>query len=244
MRVCPMSKRFTDTNKWNKSFFSDLDIKAKLVWIYLLDNCDNTGVYPINMKLMSFQVGFKVDMDMLFSWFGSKIIAIESDKLFIKSFIDFQYGELNESNNAHKPVINLIKRIGPIEDLKCSYLGVQDKDKDKDQAKDKIKIKENKNFKNEIEEIYSTQYPLKVGKTKGVEKLLLDVRSEQDLENLKLAVDRYKKTIKDPKYIKHFSTFATTWREWLDTDAGSSDLGKPQSHDVSHIWNETEKVPL
>lgn len=233
-----MSKRFTDTNKWNKPFFSDLDLKAKLVWLYLLDNCDNTGIYPINLKLMSFQIGFKVDLGMLFSWFGSKIVAIESDKIFIKSFIDFQYGELNESNNAHKPVIKLLKKIGPIEDLKCSFLGVQDKDTDKDQVKEKVKEKEKKNFEKEIERIYAEHYPLKIGKQKGVEKLSSEIRSEHDLNQLAAAIARYKSNIKpgtEPKFIKHFSTFATTWREWLDPSAGQADSIAVEKADLSQI---------
>lgn len=235
-----MAKRFTDTTKWSKSFFSDLDIKAKLVWLYLLDNCDNTGIYPINLKLMSFQIGFKVDLEILFSWFGSKIVAIESDKIFIKSFIDFQYGELNESNNAHKPVIKLLKKIGPIEDLKCSYLGAQDKEQDKDQDKIKDQDKEKaKNFEKEIEAIYLKQYPLKEGKSAGISKLLPQIKSEADLAKLIKAIEVYKNSIRDPRYTLHFSSFVNKpWTDYLDPNFGKLDVPAKQSHDVSHVWSE------
>lgn len=134
-----MAKRFTDTDKWKKSFFSDLPTEAKLTWIYLLDNCDHTGVWSVNLKLLKFQIGFKVTIEKLNNWFSSKIHFLSPDKIFIKSFIDFQYGVLNENNNAHKQVIKLLEKIGPPELLISPSLGAQDKDKDKDQDKDQDK---------------------------------------------------------------------------------------------------------
>jgi hypothetical protein len=39
-----MAKRLTDSNKWNDSWFTNLPMDIKLVWIYLLDACDHAGV--------------------------------------------------------------------------------------------------------------------------------------------------------------------------------------------------------
>ncbi len=127
-----MAKRFTDTDKWKREWFTELPLKAKLVWIYILDNCDHTGVWPANFKLMSFQLGISVKASDFDSWFAEKVRLIDDDKYFIQSFIEFQYGTLSPSNRAHKAVIELIEKLGPSKDLNSSILGAQDKDKDKD----------------------------------------------------------------------------------------------------------------
>jgi hypothetical protein len=137
-----MAKRFTDTDKWKRPWFNDLDLKAKFFWMYLLDNCDHRGVWIADFKLASFQVGFKVTALDLDNWFGAKIRPIADDKYFIRSFIDFQYGELSPTNNAHKPVIKLLSdlensvTLAPSEDLRSPYGGAQDKDKEQDKDMD------------------------------------------------------------------------------------------------------------
>ena len=130
-----MAKRFTDTDKWKREWFCDLDHKAKLVWIYLLDQCDHRGVWYSNFKLLSMQVGFKVTPEDFWRWFNGKIKFFDGDKYFIESFIKFQYGTLNPQNNAHKAIIELLKTIenqAPAQPLISPSEGAQDKDKDKD----------------------------------------------------------------------------------------------------------------
>lgn len=130
-----MAKRFTDTDKWKRAWFCKLDPKAKLVWFYLLDQCDHRGVWFENFELLSLQVGFSVKRAQFDLWFGEKIKFFDGDKYFLKSFVDFQYGDLKPTNNAHKAIIYLIsslENLAPHEDLNSSSGGAQDKDKDKD----------------------------------------------------------------------------------------------------------------
>ena len=98
-------------------------------------------------------------------------------------------------------------------------------------VKDKVK-----GIRAEIEKIYLELYPLKVGKEKGIETLLKTVKTPEDIELLKSAIQKYKQSITDPKFIKHFSTFATSWKDWLDARAGQSELTSKTTHDVSHIF--------
>ncbi len=132
-----MAKRFTDTDKWKREWFTDLPLKAKMVWIYVLDNCDHTGVWPANFKLMSFQLGVSVKTSEFHDWFSEKVRRIDSDKFFIPSFVAFQYGKLNPENNAHKAVIELLQKLGPEQVLISPSGGAQDKEEDKDQDKDR-----------------------------------------------------------------------------------------------------------
>ncbi len=79
-------------------------------------------------------------------------------------------------------------------------------------------------FTFDIEKIYSEIYPLKKGKQKGVASLAKQIKTAEQLEQFKIAVLKYKSSIKDPNYIKHFSTFANEWTDWLDKDAGKATI--------------------
>lgn len=97
----------------------------------------------------------------------------------------------------------------------------------KEQSADRLKtedirqktkdLRSNK-FEQEIESIYNSNYPLKKGKTKGIKKLAKEIKSEEDLEKLKKAVVNYStdRTGSEPQFIKHFSTFAGEWKDWVD----------------------------
>lgn len=247
-----MAKRFTDTDKWKREWFSELDNKGKLIWIYLLDQCDHRGVWFRNFKLISDQLGFKVTPEFFRDTFGDKIQFFDGDKYFIPSFVEFQYGELNPGNNAHKSVIELVERVkklGANEDLISPSLGAQDKDTDKEKDLDRVKDKE---IRIQIELIYSKHYPLKKGKSNGIDAAARDLKTEKDLVDFETAVVRYANECKvkgtHSEYIKHFSTFVSTWRDWLDPDAGTSTvtsiLHKTKAHQVENnlatLWAQVE----
>ena len=105
-----MAKRMTDTDKWKKRFIRELKPKHKLLWLYILDDCNHAGIWEIDLDVASIRVGEAVgykDLDV----FGSKIIMFDNnEKCFIPDFIDFQYGELNPNSNVHKSVILLLSR--------------------------------------------------------------------------------------------------------------------------------------
>lgn len=145
-----MAKRFTDTDKWKRPWFCGLNQKAKLAWVYILDQCDYRGVWFANFKLASQQLGYRVNKEQFDDWFGDKILALDDDKYFIKSFVDFQYKSLNPNNNAHKGIINLINNLGagqPLKDineplsegLKSPLQGAQVTEHN---TKNKVKVKE------------------------------------------------------------------------------------------------------
>lgn len=137
-----MAKRFTDTNKWRKPWFRALDLKAKLTWLYLTDNCDHAGLWDAAFDLISSDLGFTVTRSDLEHWFGEKLIVFE-DKYFIPSFIEFQYGELKETSKPHLSVIKSLTSKGI--DFKELYrfkqypkgIGtLKEKEKDKDKEKE------------------------------------------------------------------------------------------------------------
>ena len=70
-----------------------------------------------------------------------------------------------------------------------------------------------------LESVYS-MYPLKRGKSRGIAKLQKAITSQEQYENLTRAIENYAAICKTentkPKYIKHFSTFAGEWEDYVD----------------------------
>ena len=135
-----MAKRFTDTQKWQKSWYMDLTAEEKLLWVYMTDSCDHAGIWEVNWKLTSFMVGFQVAR--LPKAFEKQVKVINNNKYWLKDFIKFQYGTLNPNVNAHKSAINKLEEnnicISTLEQpLSNTWARVKDKDKDK--VKDKVK---------------------------------------------------------------------------------------------------------
>lgn len=219
-----MSKRFTDTNKWDHAWFRKLDPKFKCVWIYLIDKCDHAGIWIADFEAMSFHIGKNITKEDVEEIFYEKIKKIGADRYLIQSFIDFQYGELNENNRVHKSVMNRIDKfsncIEEIKPLISPFKGDKDKDKDKDMDKEKDKEKELEikceQISFDLEFIYA-EYPRKEGKKAGVEKLKKIIKSQEKYNQVLLAVRNYKKSTygTEIKFIKQFSSFVSVWEDYL-----------------------------
>lgn len=84
------------------------------------------------------------------------------------------------------------------------------------------KIREDKNNgQNEfdLESLYF-QYPRKVKKKKGIEKLRLLIKSQEQFDLIKKSILNYSdycsKHVTESRYIMHFSTFVHSWEDWLE----------------------------
>lgn len=68
----------------------------------------------------------------------------------------------------------------------------------------------------QLEAAYAA-YPLKEGKSKGIEKLAKQVKTVEQLAELKRAIANYAEQRRlDGVFVMHFSTFAGEWRDWVD----------------------------
>jgi hypothetical protein len=140
-----MAKRMTDTDKWKKRFVRELTPQHKLLWFYILDDCNHAGIWEVDLEVASIRVGFELSHDNLPSSFGDKVISFDDgDKWFIPDFIEYQYGELNQNSNVHKSVINLLNKYNLEGYLKGSQRvesTLKDKDTDIVIVKEKVKAK-------------------------------------------------------------------------------------------------------
>ena len=141
-----MAKRFTDTEKWKKPFIRSLKAPYKLLWLYICDDCDHSGIWQVDIEVAEIRIGEKLDEKKALLYFNDKIIPLDNGtKWFIPSFIEFQYPSgLSENNKAHAGIIkNLDKyklQIDTFKPLESPLQGDKDMVKDKVMDKDKVKV--------------------------------------------------------------------------------------------------------
>lgn len=133
-----MAKRFTDTDKWKKPYIRGLQGAYKLLWLYILDDCDHAGIWQVDLDVAALRIGEKLKLETALKNFHGKIYAFDDDsKWFIPSFIEFQYGELNPENRAHNSVIKILTKYNLDKDLTSPLQGATEGAMDKDMVKDK-----------------------------------------------------------------------------------------------------------
>lgn len=104
-------KRFTETVKWGDPWYRKLTPPAKLLFQWLLDNCDHAGVIEPDLELATFQIGLPMGKDTL-SEIGDRIKQISNTKWLLVKFIEFQYGELSPTCKGHNPVFASLSKHG------------------------------------------------------------------------------------------------------------------------------------
>ena len=162
----------TDSEKWKDQWFSNLNNDYKIVWFYLLDDCDNAGIWQCNIRTLNFNCNTSLtEADLLYT-FSKRLTKISDDKFLINKFCEYQYGIdfITSKNKAVISAINKLKSNNLIEDNKGIYTltipyqypidtpkeqeqeQVKDKFKVKEQVKDKFKVKEQEQVKDKLEE--------------------------------------------------------------------------------------------
>ncbi len=108
-----MAKRFSEIEKWKDEWFCSLIPIEKLVWLFLIDNCDNAGFFELNTRLNSFIIGITQDeyLGAIKGLNRGLIVAKNGNKYWIKNFLFHQKNlPLKVENNAHKQIVGLIQQ--------------------------------------------------------------------------------------------------------------------------------------
>lgn len=193
-----MAKRFRDTGVWKKKWIRELDPEMKLFWFYILDNSDHAGIWDVDIDLASFQVGIKLDEARILKVFNRKIFPLKDGKWFIPKFIEYQYGELNESNRAHLSVIKILKKYGLMDKGLPSPSGglkVEPKVKSKVMVKGKAKA-------NQLEEIKSN---------------IPNLENDFPAVNVKIEYDKFVDYLEANG--KSYKNYNAGFRNWLRNDS-------------------------
>ncbi len=121
--------RFTAPEKWNDEWFSNLKPMEKLVFLYLVDKCDNAGFFEINKRIDAFLIGINEDefMANLRAIKKTYIASIDGRKIWLKNYLFYQKNlPLNPSNNAHIQIIKFIRSNLKIFNYDFNYLGADE----------------------------------------------------------------------------------------------------------------------
>lgn len=112
-----MSKRFTETEKWDDQWFRSLGPSTKLVLFFLRDRCDAAGFWEIDIEALEHFC--KLPSDKLRGLFEGlnksheglgKVLIRRGGYVWLKDFVDEQKNlPLNPLNNAHRKIIASIK---------------------------------------------------------------------------------------------------------------------------------------
>lgn len=215
-----MAKRFHDTEIWKQDWFLELPYEYMLLWFYIKDTCDHAGIWKPNKRFIEFISGKTIDLKKaieLFNGNKGRLEILPNGRWLIPDFISFQYGhKLNPENRVHASILEVLKTNGvnltSIRGLIEVRQGVKDKDKDKD--KDIYNIKGV--VKGGFEEIY-LKYPNKVGKKEALHHFEASVKTEQDWQNIQVALKNYLVSSRVAKgFIMNASTFFNNWRDWVN----------------------------
>jgi len=86
----------------------------------------------------------------------------------------------------------------------------------------------------DFESVYK-KYPRQIGKKQGLQKAKTAVKSQADFDKLCTAVSNYSEYCRtrstEERFIKHFSTFMTSWTDWIEIDPTDS----PDRFDMAKI---------
>lgn len=105
-----MSKRLTDTTKWNRVWFRKLSPQNKCFWLYICDSCDHAGFWVVDFETAEYYIGCKLDRKELEEILKEHIKIVSSERWFIKDFIEFQYTSLKDKSRLHNSIIELLKK--------------------------------------------------------------------------------------------------------------------------------------
>lgn len=157
-----MAKRLTDTEKWKDDWYINLDNDSKVVWQWLLDNCNHAGICKRSMGVLNLMCRVNFTEDEMIKKMEDRVLKIKNI-WFIPKFLKFQYTTLLNNRPVVVSVVkdlfanDLIKFIP--EDFGNDYLIIAEtfdnhcqmiKDKDKDKDINTTKGYKTKEFNNSV----------------------------------------------------------------------------------------------
>ena len=206
-----MAKRFIDSGIFDSADFRHLKCEYKLFWFYLLTKVNHAGIW-INpdFELAEFQLGgVKLDKNKIMDIYKDDIEIVSSKHIYLKKYVQFQYGELNPKVKAHLSVMKLLDKYKITVNKELSKSSVTLKDIYKDNIKD-IDTREN--------EFYAET--IKVADTKYNKELLDDFCNYWTEKNIGGSKMRYEKqnTFDIGRRLARWSKMSKDWNKDTKTN--------------------------
>lgn len=219
-----MSKRFIDTDIWRKKWFRKLLPVEKIAFRYIMENCDNVGVWDGDTEVAEFLIGAEIDWDSLPEKTNKNIEILDCGKWWLVDFVRFQHSDLfsGSQSNACKSYVLLLQKHGLYQNFpelfeafgkpSCSlHEGYKEKEevKDKERVREKEKDKEKNARTKEDKELMARVKKTFLDidptwedfarETKACYQLIAKAKTRGDPEEvLPVAIGMFSKKISDP----------------------------------------------
>lgn len=114
----PPKHRDTDTGKWGDRFFRALSPKMKCFYSYFCDECDNAGVWKVDLDLAAFSIGGERQesspADFVFTAlppdFQNRVFPFHDGEYWYNTkFLRFHYGEMKREDRMFRHVSRLLE---------------------------------------------------------------------------------------------------------------------------------------
>lgn len=108
-----MAKRFRDTRLSREAWYRKLKPSFKCAWDFLCDECDEAGMWSIDLDALIFFIGEEIDFNEFVSKVNDgkqRVEFYEGNKVWLTGFVEFQYGQLSETCIPHRKIIILLKK--------------------------------------------------------------------------------------------------------------------------------------
>ena len=147
--MATIGKKFIDPDKWESAWFSRLSPGQKLLYCYLWERADHSGVIEIIYPVWSAHIGQQIDKETLDKLIDSvnydkDRILIFGDKILLSEYIRFQQkpDETEPLSGTHgftKTIVRVLKGHGLYEEVKkrdpILFTDFEDKNSDSDISK-------------------------------------------------------------------------------------------------------------
>lgn len=104
-----MSKRLSETKRWEDRWYRGLDPLHRNFWDYLCCQCDNAGVWKPDFDVVNLYVG-KIDQELALKLINDskeRIKVLKKDYWLIVDYIEFQFGKEITNPKVKKHVSDL-----------------------------------------------------------------------------------------------------------------------------------------
>ena len=230
-----MAKRFTQTEKWKKDWYRELGSKWRDVWNFLLDDCNHAGIWEVSLANLHHFTGQRVTIAEIQEKFGNRVLYLADNKLFIRTFFEFQYGAAREGFRARQSALKELAKYGLVDEngliKECFDISPECPEQSgvsPECASNSIGIstsigtsKNAEDSKFDFSDLYK-KYPRKRGKDEGMKRLRKRIVDQDTFDDFARAVHNYAEECRieatEPRFMKHWSTFVGTDGDepWLD----------------------------
>ncbi len=238
-----MTIRFTETDKWRDKWFRQLPPQQKLLFLWLIDNCDAAGFWEVDLDLAAHEIGTpKTRISGAFQGLNRAYLQ-RGEYIWIRRFIQVQRNwPLNPKNNAHKNILSKLEShsefdVNFIEEIN-SLQNVSPKGGPNEVPCKSKGISKSNSISNGFFDTFWTNYPKKVGKGDAL-KSWMKINPSEELVSKMLFTLAWQ--VKSDQWEKDKGQFIPNPATWLNQERWTDEPVKSGGKSLEELRAERER---